>query len=141
MAAPAPVPVSSINNRAECSEGVETYKISSATEVIEIKPDETAKPLKPEDLPASQNPTKNANKDKKQQSKKGGRGSSKPLLKQQSSLEANDTTLGRQDSWQRRLHERTRRSRSTEEDCGDNAIELSQSADLIEDRLYLGKNC
>lgn len=56
----------------------------------------------------------------------------------QSSLEANDITLGRQDSWRRRICERTRRSRSTEEDYGDNTNDLSNHADLIEERLYLG---
>lgn len=56
----------------------------------------------------------------------------------QSSLEANEVTLGRQDSWRKRICERTRRSRSTEEDYGDNTNDLSKNADLIEERLYLG---
>lgn len=56
----------------------------------------------------------------------------------QSSLEANDIILGRQDSWRKRICERTRRSRSTEEDYVDNASDLSSNADLIEERLYLG---
>lgn len=73
---------------------------------------------------------------KKQQHPKKDR-PSKTQMKQ-SSLEANDITLGRQDSWRKRICERTRRSRSTEEDYGDNTNDLSSNADLIEERLYLG---
>jgi len=59
----------------------------------------------------------------------------------QSSLEGSDITFGRQNSWRKRICERTRRSRSVEEDYGENAVNSTSPAcvDLIEKGLYLGK--
>ncbi|CAL8080718.1 unnamed protein product [Orchesella dallaii] len=63
---------------------------------------------------------------------------SKTQMKQ-SSLEGSDFTFGRQNSWRKRICERTRRSRSMEEDYGEkSAANVTACVDLIEKGLYLG---
>ncbi|ODM91541.1 Dual specificity protein phosphatase 12, partial [Orchesella cincta] len=49
-----------------------------------------------------------------------------------------DITFGRQSSWRKRICERTRRSRSMEEDYGENSVDMTACVDLIEKGLYLG---
>lgn len=85
----------------------------------------------------------NEEKRKKKTLSKKGR-PSKAQMKQ-SSLEATDASLERESSWKKKISERTARSRSLEEDYGDNSITnniapVPKTADvnLIEDRLFLG---